>query len=326
MTSADYINYSVRPNKAVERKLIFEVLSGLSPILDLPSYRYIGFGGLWFVDFIMAHKYLMIEDMISIERNEILASRAEFNKPYACIKVIHGDSEEVLSDLELEELPLLVWLDYNSGLEGSVLQDLSTLCGRARTGSTILVTINAHRGSLPTKDESNREYENFSDRMRSLAGDLIPDELPKEAEQKSGYPPYLVSVLFTHIHRQMRKAGRESESFLPLFNIGYSDNAPMVTLGGAIVNEPCKQNIRTVLEDGGMREFLDQQRHLQIGVPPLTFKEKASLDQLLPKVSPPTEQDVNELGFKLKPSHINAYHSFYRHYRKRGGRGTRLSA
>ena len=90
MVSSDYINYAIRPNKAVERKLIFEVLSVLSPVLNLPGYRYIGLGAPWFVDFVMAHRYLLIEDMISIEQDEILASRAEFNKPYACVSVIHG--------------------------------------------------------------------------------------------------------------------------------------------------------------------------------------------------------------------------------------------
>ena len=66
-------------------------------------------------------------------------------------------------------------------------------------------------------------------------------------------------------------AGREGEVLLPLFNIGYSDNAPMITLGGAIADEPCAQQIRTVLKDKNMGAFLDEQRHLKINVPPLTL-------------------------------------------------------
>ena len=176
------------------------------------------------------------------------------------------------------------------------------------------MTVNAHRASLPTHDENANKYENFSDRMRALAGDLIPAHIPKAAAQGSGYPPYLVSVLFTHMHRQVRKAGREGEALLPLFNIGYSDNAPMITLGGAIADEPCAQQIRTVLKDKNMGAFLDEQRHLKINVPPLTLKEKACLDQLLPLADPPTQQDVEELGFRLKPLQIDAYHRFYRYY------------
>ena len=68
MASSDYINYVIRPNKTVERKLIFETLSRLAPIFNFAEYRYIGFGALWFVDFVMAHKYLSIANMISIEK------------------------------------------------------------------------------------------------------------------------------------------------------------------------------------------------------------------------------------------------------------------
>ena len=147
-----------------------------------------------------------------------------------------------------------------------------------------------------------------------MAGNLIPPDIPKEAAQTSGYPPYLASVLFDHMHRQVRTAGRKDESLLPLLNIGYSDNAPMVTVGGVIADEPRARQIRVVLDDKHMGAFLDEQRHLQIGVPPLTLREKAGLDQLLPRIDAPTEQDVEELGFRLKPAQIEAYHRFYRYY------------
>lgn len=47
----------------------------------------------------MAHKFLSIADMISIEKDEYLASRAAFNSPYACVKVEPGESDSVLPQL-----------------------------------------------------------------------------------------------------------------------------------------------------------------------------------------------------------------------------------
>ena len=314
MASSDVVNYALRPNKSVERKLVFEVLSTMSPVLNLPGYRYVGLGAPWFVDFVMAHRQLTIVDMISIEQDEILASRAEFNKPYACVSVIHGDSQTVLPELPLEELPLLVWLDYDTSLEGPVLTDLSTLCRRVQAGSVIIVTINAHKERLPKHDVNDNEYESFADRMRALAGDLIPPEVPMEATQASGYPPYLASVLFDQMHRQVRKAGREGEALLPILNIGYSDNAPMVTVGGLIADQQRVDQVKAVLEGKNLGAFLDQKRHLKIGVPPLTLKEKAVLDQLLPCSDPPNEDDLQGIGFRLKPSQIEAYHKFYLYY------------
>lgn len=314
MASSDDINYATRPNKTVERKLIFEVLATLSPTLNFATYRYIGLGALWFVDFVMAHKILSISDMISIEKNEILAARADFNKPYGCITVEPGESEKVLPGLEIEEGPVLAWLDYDTSLNGPVLKDLSVLCRRALLGSVLIVTINADRRSLPDKNENGVEYKNLADRLRAIAGDLVPQTLPKAALQKSGYPPYLASLLFSHMRRAIRTAGRESEHLLPLFNIGYSDNASMITVGAAIIDEARALEATTRLDENNMSAFLDETKQLKIGVPPLTIKEKISLDQLMPCDNAPTEEDVLQLGFRLKPSQIEEYHRYYRYY------------
>ena len=63
-----------------------------------------------------------------------------------------------------------------------------------------------------------------------------------------------------------------------------------------------------------MSEFLDEAHHMKIGVPPLTSKEKAVLDQLFPSENTPSEHDVEALGFNLKPSQIKSYHKYYRYY------------
>lgn len=314
MASADYINYAIRPNKTVERKLVFETLAALAAVYNFGEYRYIGLGALWFVDFVLAHKYLSIADMISIEKNEYLASRAEFNRPYACVKVEPGESDSVLPRLPLEEYPLLVWLDYDTSLDGPVLKDLSTLCQRTLTGSVLIVTINAHKNSLPNKDAEGGEFESDEERLRYFAGDLIPQTLPKGAMQTSKYPGFLASLIFQHMRRQVRTAGRENDRIVPLFNIAYSDNAAMVTVGAAIADE--RHALETVerLEARNAAPRMDENEQLTIGVPALTLKEKATLDQLMPCDPAPTEGAVSQLGFRLKLSQIEAYHRFYRYY------------
>ena len=219
MGSANYVNYSIRPNKAVERKFIFQTLAALAPICDFAGYRYIGFGALWFVDFVLAHQYLSIAGMVSIEKNEYIASRAEFNRPYACVSVEHGESSSILPSLPFKENPLLAWLDYDTSLDGPVLEDLSTLCQHALTGSLIIVTINARKSSLPDKDADNRKFSSDEEMLRYYGGDLIPQTLPMGATQTSKYPSFLASLIFQHIRRQVRKAGRENDRIVPLFNI-----------------------------------------------------------------------------------------------------------
>ncbi|HGB1823876.1 TPA: O-methyltransferase, partial [Salmonella enterica subsp. enterica serovar Bahrenfeld] len=61
------IDYRIRPAKNIERKMIRDVLLRLSPFGIFSDYQYIGFGSKYFTDFIIMHKYLGIDDMISIE-------------------------------------------------------------------------------------------------------------------------------------------------------------------------------------------------------------------------------------------------------------------
>ena len=55
MRSFDAVNYSLRPSKTIQRQLVFEGVRMLQVALD-PVKAYIGFGSIWFTDFVMAHK------------------------------------------------------------------------------------------------------------------------------------------------------------------------------------------------------------------------------------------------------------------------------
>ena len=315
MTSSDYINYTIRPNKTVERKVVFEILSALTSIYDFSKYKYVGFGAVWFVDFVLAHKYLFIEDMISIEKDEYIARRAEFNKPYACVRIEAGESDNILPKLLYDECPFLIWLDYDTSLDGPVLQDISTLCQRAQTGSLVIATINAHRNSLPNKYPDGREFQSLEDKLRYFAGDLIPQTLPKGALQTSKYSGFLASLLFQHMRRQVRKAGREDDCIVPLFNIRYKDNAPMITMGAVIARQKRAEQISDVLDEKKITiPRMDDSKQISIEIPPLTLKEKATLDQLMPCYDAPIEDVVQQFGDRLKPTQIEAYRRFYRYY------------
>ena len=90
MSSTGAVNFSVRQNKAIERLLAFESLRRLLMLNDDLDYVYVGLGSVWFVDFDMAHRELSIDTMISIEADDVVFRRAEFNKPFRTVEVIHG--------------------------------------------------------------------------------------------------------------------------------------------------------------------------------------------------------------------------------------------
>lgn len=266
MASYDFVNYSLRPNKTVERKLMFEILAALGKALDFPAYQYVGLGSMWFVDFVMAHKILSIDELYSIEDEAIGASRARFNRPYACVKVIEGDSTSVLPGLALDKRPSLIWLDYDTSLEGPALVDLELLCRTAMTGSVIIASINAHKGRLPEKDENDIPYANNREKLFALAGDLVPQQLPLGTMKATKYPSFLSSLLFTHLRSTLRKTGREADKIVPLFNFEYSDNAPMVTIGAAILSDPQAKAVSDIQAAANFLRFASEVTSIEIGV------------------------------------------------------------
>lgn len=310
MASFEFINYSLRPNKNVERKLILECLQALTTTFRFSEYTYIGLGSMWFVDFILAHKHLMMGDMISIEIEQ--PKRARFNKPFKAVRVEEGETKNILPRMDLDQQRLVVWLDYDKGLTSPVLEDTDTLCTRAATGSIILVTINANVSSLRAQKNEHDEPISEEQYLRRFGRDLIPDPLPEDATDVAGYPIFLAKILFEHIRRKMRRAGRR-ETFVPIFNYRYKDGATMITVGGMIANARDAYDLNQRLAELKLDYVTGENQYL-IDVPLLTLKEKIALDGILPTGNPPTIADVEALGFPLKQGQIDSYHKFYRYY------------
>ena len=77
--SYEQVNYTIRPAKCVERKMMCEAFSRLSVFGSLKTYRYIGFGSTYFTDFTLFHRALDMNNMVSIEKDEEKAARFDFN-------------------------------------------------------------------------------------------------------------------------------------------------------------------------------------------------------------------------------------------------------
>lgn len=308
MPSFDAVNYSIRPNKAVERRIVFSGLAKLSRIVDLSSYRYIGLGSLWFVDFLMAHKLLRIDSMKSIEDSEIGYNRSSFNCPLSCIDVIRGESTLVIPTLDLGKTLSLVWFDYDSSIGGPAIRDIAMLAPRCAPNSILIVTINAKKDDLPTKDENDADIDSETS-LRRIAGDLVPTPLPSKRFQRQNYPMLLREILANQLQSATVNSGRQ-ECFIKLFDLVYSDGTPMVTVGGILAALDKADAIRQLVASPEWEGMLSE----PISMPPLTVKEKLALDRMMPSAISPTDAQMNEIGFQLKREQIDMYHRHYRHY------------
>src|SRR5438874_9971114 len=94
------VQYDLRPSKQVERRMIIDACHLLSlanfPIRD---YQYTGFGSVYFVDFILFHKLLGIQNMVSVEQDNKIEKRVKYNRPFGFIKLVMGTATDVIPTL-----------------------------------------------------------------------------------------------------------------------------------------------------------------------------------------------------------------------------------
>jgi hypothetical protein len=302
--SYERINYSLRPAKNIERKMLCEAFRRLSPFATVESYRYIGFGSTYFSDFELVHRTLGIGNMISIERDEENAARFIFNRPYRCITIRFGESTGVLPEI-LWNVRTILWLDYDGVLDATVLSDVSLFVANAVSGSVIVVTINADPERL--------------DPERSRLGRLqerLPGRIPPDVEEGGlalwGTAALYRRILTNQIEQTLvdRNGGRPAGTriqYHQLFNFQYSDGARMLTLGGVLAEEG---------QVGVVGQCAFQQLpFVRVGVDPfliappnLTFREIRHLDSQLPQDGEP----VQAPGVPARD--IEAYSLLYRHF------------
>lgn len=306
MHSFDNINYSLRPNKVIQRHMAFDGLQILARSLRLDRAKYIGFGSIWFSDFILAHKRLGISDMISVEIDEITFKRAKFNAPFRTIKVVHAHSSSVLDQLAATKAalakPWVVWLDYVSGPTADVRADIDRVIDNAPLGSVLLITINVVGGSVGKGLDGRRDH------LRSLFGDAVAEDAPLTDFQEGNLPKVVADCVTAYISSRCQRLAQRP--YVPAFNMPYRDNAKMLTVGGVLPSVRQEQSVRALVADGdwpGMPTF-------PIETPPLTPKELTTLQRVLPSNKALTDADVARLGFALEEGMLDVYCAHYRRY------------
>src|SRR5438128_1108940 len=97
--SFEKLNYLLRPSKQVERKLLIEALHYLTQAgYPIYTYTYVGFGSIYYADFMLFHKYLFLNKMMCVEHGKI-PNRMRFNKPFKFIKLKMQPVSQVIPQL-----------------------------------------------------------------------------------------------------------------------------------------------------------------------------------------------------------------------------------
>ena len=326
--SFDRINYLLRTNKHIERKLIFDALLRVHGMFNLYNHRYIGFGSMWFGDFLLVHRLIGIKDMWSIEL-EKNSKRADFNKPYMSIQVKSGRSSEILKEITEEEWkkPCIAWLDYDGVFDADVISDIDTLIRKLAAMSFVLFTVNGNRLSYKMQIDSGRR----SPALQTITDIAGPINIPSRCNYgKTGagelidiperdFPKILAESILNVISHKMSVSGRYSDKlpirFLPLFNFCHVDGTEMVTVGGAIVKQSDVNKLCELLPDFSE---IDSSSELPVQIcldlVQLTVKEKMVLDGVLPNLESEFEEIAKMKGIELPDDQLKKYWNCYRYF------------
>lgn len=273
------VNYNLRPAKNIERKMLSEAFRCLTSFGRLNSYRYVGFGSVFFSDFKILHRSLGITPMISIEdtkkRNE---HRFDFNRPYSCVKMEFGNSKDVLPKLSWDQRTIL-WLDYDktSGLDQDDLTDVSFFCATAVPGSVLVVTVDAREGDPPEK--------RLDSLLERLSGKVPPDVKNKDLAgwgTARVYREIIDNEIRKTLYERNAALVREQQvQYKQLFNFEYEDSTKMLSCGG-LLYERRQAELLKECDFNSLRFIRSGKKPYQIIVPNLTINEIRHLDRTLP--------------------------------------------
>lgn len=280
------IDYSLRPAKHAERRMLCELYRRITPFNRVEDYVYVGFGSILFLDFSLFHRALGIKNMISIERSATAKKRIEENKPFR-IPVIYSHSKVVLPKLEWSKHHLL-WLDYDDPLSPEMLHDMQTVASRAKPGTVLTISVQCSIAPQVAEAESDKQADspNALSRFISLFG---RERVPQETDEMDLYSWRLGQLSRKMLSHEIEAglAIRNSSShenqmrFKQICEIEYEDGAKMTTLVG-IFYSPEDAHLLDQCHFETLDFFPSSLKPIRINVPKLSVRELKKLESQLP--------------------------------------------
>lgn len=283
MSSFRKINYSLRPAKHAERRMLGDVFRRLANFDSLEDYVYVGFGSVWFSDFVLYHKTLGIRDMLSIEQASGARDRFESNRPFN-IEIVFQNSKTALPKLNWKRRQI-IWLDYDDTLSPDMLHDARTVAANARSGSILAISVQCNQAADVDDAEEDRSGPAAMERFKQRFGRERMEEGVQE-EDLYGWRFGKLSreILSREIEAGLsarNASGAEQFRFTPITAVNYQDDAKMTTLVG-IITEASEQAKLESCHFERLDFLQGRPQPIKIEVPKLTGRELRYIERQLP--------------------------------------------
>lgn len=249
-SSAKFVSYDLRPSKQCERKMMLDSFNAaMESDFPISDYRYVGMGANRFYDFILIHKYLGIDKMISLEHDQKMLQRAIFNCPYKFIKILNATVHNFVSSDHFTENSIY-WMDYDSRIRPDITRDIASLASRVKLGDFIFFTTCGVPPKNIEKKSGRERLDELNEVFHGLANSLTIEDMENVNFTRAVHK--ILHAAFTNAF-----VVRDEGVFRPFFQVEYADGLNMITYGGVFA------------ETGKCKTFLD---HLRIKVSFLSFE------------------------------------------------------
>ncbi|MEX0598033.1 MAG: O-methyltransferase, partial [Candidatus Paceibacterota bacterium] len=259
------INYYLRPNKQVERKIILDILQKCRRVVNMRKYCYLGMGSIYYYDFILMHKIFGIEKLISID-SKATKKRFLFNKPFNFIKFYNELSSKYLPKHDWDNLKSIIWLDYESKYKATnpVNVDLKIIGKNCQEKDFVFITVNAGA------------YKDVNSRRKFIEENKI--FIPKGLQKLTYTSPKNFTLLIQNIMLNILADSSQyrKTKFHKIFSFSYQDGEPMYTLGGIFTKD---KSLTKKLNKVHHLISTDKNNIYNIKIPNITYKEKHYLDE-----------------------------------------------
>ena len=306
-SSAKVVSYDLRPAKQSERKMMVDsFLAAMEAGFPVPSYRYVGMGANRFYDFVMMHKYLGIDRMVSLEHDRKMFLRADFNRPFHFISIYQKRVHDFLLE-DRNDGNTIYWLDYDGVINIRMTEDITSLATKAVLGDFVFVTSSGEAPRRLLRESSADRLSELKDLFGPLAGSLVMEDV-----EDATFPIGAHKILRAAFSKAF--SGRPDGVFRPFFRIRYADSTEMVSYGG-VFDAPnrCDELLELL---GRRMPFLDSigEDAYQIGRFDLTEQERRLFDLAVtnPAASSSEVRRLRGLGFRQ--AQIDRYRELLRYH------------
>lgn len=299
------VYYDLRPAKQIERRMLIHSFHELRNLgCNISKYQYCGMGSIYFTDYILFHKYLGIEDMISVEYSKKAEKRVKFNRPYNFINILHEDISDTIGKLNVNKKHIL-WLDYDDVADTDKLETVKDAVLKLAPYSILLITFDSE---LNKNSEGTYDLNETYNYYKTIFGTYFERNLTIDDFKRENLAKTIIRLTSKIIHNAL--VGDNSKIFQPLYSFVYADGHQMLTMGGILLPKYFKFD-NSIMNASSMNflRFTFENDPYKIKIPLLTRKERLHLDSTLRKGR---KNNIKE--FEMEDGFIENYQEIYRYY------------